>query len=200
MWLPELKARERKRSPIQLRKLPLVLFALAAASGIAQSPNEGKITATSYENSYFKFSYTWPSILRPYPMDSLALPHGSYANEYALFSARQGNEPYGVVVIAERLHVVTLHSSGLRDGADFLDRVAKFRPEQHAVILSRKHLKNASGIDVDVLDYTENGAPSSAITAQIGQFLIVFKCVARAASELEEMDRSAIALKYNPAR
>lgn len=129
-------------------------------------------------------------------MDSLTLPQGPHANEYALFSARQGNEPYGVVVIAERLHVVTSRSNGLRDGAGFLDRVAKFRPEQHVVILSRKHFTNASGIVVDVLDYTESGAPSSASAAQIGQFLIVFKCSAKSADELEEMDRSAAALKY----
>lgn len=166
---------------------------MAAFNGFAQSPNDGKITATSYENFYFKVSYTWPSILRPYPVDSLTLPQGPHANEYALFSARQGNEPYGVVVIAERLHVVTSRSNGLRDGAGFLDRVAKFRPEQHVVILSRKHFTN---IVVDVLDYTESGAPSSASAAQIGQFLIVFKCIAKSADELEEMDRSAAALKY----
>jgi hypothetical protein len=172
-----------------------VLILLTAASGIAQSPNDGKVTATSYENSYFKFSYTWPRILQTYPSDSLAIPHSSSANEFPLFSAREGEEPYGVIVIAERLNAITPHSNGFRDGADFLDKVARFRPDQHAVILSRKHFTNVSGIVVDVLDYTNNGEPTSAIAAQIGKFLIVFRCNAKSGVELEEMKRSVIALK-----
>ena len=190
----------RKRSIIQVRKIASALIVLAATHVTAQSPNDGRITATSYESSFFHFSYTLPSVLRTSPLTALTLPKGPNANEYGLFYARQDAPHFGVLAIAEKLHAVTPHSNGLRDGADFLDRVAKFRPEQHAVILSRKHLTNASGIVVDVLDYTEDGEPSSAITAQIGDFLIVFKFDARSADELAEMDRSAIAIKHNTAR
>jgi hypothetical protein len=179
-----------------IKRLILALLFVATSYGIAQSPNDGKVVGNSYENSYFKFSYLCPKILLPYDTESLHLPQSSpYANEFLLFSARQGDEPYGIVVVAERLNAVTPHSKGIRDGVDFLDRVSKFNPEQHAVIVSRKHFTNEAGLVIDQLDYTENGAPSSAIAAQIGKFLIVFKCNAKSAADLAEMNRSAIALR-----
>jgi hypothetical protein len=181
---------------LRLIRLILVFLLMAASSMVAQSPIDGKVVGSSYENSYFKFSYVWPAILRPFDTASLHLPQSSpYANEFLLFSARQGDEAYGVVVLAVRLNAVTPHSKGIRDGVDFLDRVSRFNPEQHAVIVSRKHFTNAAGFVFDQLDYTENGTPSSAIAAQIGQFLIVFKCNAKSAADLAEMNRSAIALR-----
>jgi len=93
------------------------------------------------------------------------------------------------------LNAVTPRSKGIKNGADFLDRVEKFNPEQHVVIVSRKHFTNAASLVFDQLDYTENGAPSSAIAVQIGTFLIVFQCNAKSAADLAEMNRSAIALQ-----
>ena len=181
---------------MQIRRLILAFLLMTASSGIAQSPNDGMVRGSSYENSYFKFSYVWPVILRPYDTASLQLPQSSpYNNEFLLFSARQGDEPYGVVVLAVRLNTITPHSKGIRDGADFLDRVARFNPQQHAVIVSRKHFTNAAGLVFDQLDYSENGAPSSAIAAQIGKFLIVFKCNAKSAADLAEMNQSAVAIR-----
>ena len=116
---------------MQIRRLILAFLLMTASSGIAQSPNDGMVRGSSYENSYFKFSYVWPVILRPYDTASLHVPQSSpYANEFLLFSARQGDEPYGVVVLAVRLNTITPHSKGIRDGADFLDRVARFNPQQ----------------------------------------------------------------------
>jgi hypothetical protein len=176
--------------------LILVFLLVAASSGIAQSPNDGKVAGSSYVNSYFKFSYAWPAILQPNDTTSLHLPQSSpYANEFLLFSARQGDEPYGIVILAEKLNAVTPRSKGIKNGADFLDRVEKFNPEQHVVIVSRKHFTNAASLVFDQLDYTENGAPSSAIAVQIGTFLIVFQCNAKSAADLAEMNRSAIALQ-----
>jgi hypothetical protein len=110
-----------------------------------------------------------------------------------LFSARQGDQPYGVIVLAERLNAVTPHSRGIRDGVDFLDRVARFKPEQHAVIESRKHFTTAEGLTFDQLIYTTNGEYTSAIAAQIGNFLIVFRCNAKSAADLAEMNKSVVA-------
>jgi hypothetical protein len=169
---------------------------MTAFRGIAQSPDDGNVVGKSYVNSYFHFSYSWPTFLNPYDTRSLNLPpHSPYANEFLLFSARQENEPYGIVVLAERLNAVTPHSRGIRDGADFIDRVTRFNPEQHAVILSRKHFTNAADLVYDQLDYTENGAPSSAIAVQIGKFLIIFKCNAKSAADLAEINKSVIALR-----
>ncbi|MGP8271714.1 MAG: hypothetical protein ACLQLH_16745 [Terracidiphilus sp.] len=181
---------------MRIRRLILIFLLMATSSVIAQSPNDGVVRGSSYENSYFKFSYAWPTFLRPYDTASLHLPQSSpYANEFLLFSVRQGDEPYGLVMLAIRLNAVTPHSKGIRDGEDFLDRVARFNPEQHAVIVSRKHFTNAAGLVTDQLDYTENGEPSSAIAEEIGKFLIVFKCNAKSSADLVEMDQSAVALR-----
>jgi hypothetical protein len=70
----------------------------------AQSPTDGKVAGNQYVNSYFHISYAWPKILQPYDTGSLQLPSQSpYSNEFLLFSARQGGQPYGVVILAERL-------------------------------------------------------------------------------------------------
>jgi hypothetical protein len=178
------------------RCLILLLSLAAAFHGFAQSPSDGKVVGNSYVNSYFKFSYSFPAMLKPVDGKALNLLQSSHsANEFMLFAAKQGDEPFGVLVLAERLHAMTPHSKGFRDGADFIDRVEKFNPEQHAVILSRKHFTNVNGLTIDQLNYTTNGEYTSAIAAQIGNFLIVFKCNAKTAADLAEMDQSAVALR-----
>lgn len=96
-----------------MRRQYLVVFLLIPYPTFvsAQSPDDGRVLGSSYVNSYFKFSYTWPAMLRPYDTKSLNLPPKSpYANEFLLFAARQGDEPFGVVALAERLNAVTPHS------------------------------------------------------------------------------------------
>jgi hypothetical protein len=58
----------------------------------------------------------------------------------------------------------------------------------------RKHFTNADGLVFDELDYTENGVPSSAMVAQIGEFLIVFKCDAGSTADLAQMTGSVAAM------
>jgi hypothetical protein len=175
--------------------LLFVLSIFAVSGGQAQSPTDGSVKGSAYVNTYFKFFFTWPATLKPYDTKSLNLPQSSpYANEFMLFSAREGSEPFGIVAIAERLNAVTPHSSGIRDGADFLDRVQKFNPEQHAIIQSRKHFSSKDGYVIDQLLYTADGEYNSATAVQIGGFLIVFKCNAKSQADLEEMDKSVISL------
>lgn len=181
---------------MQRRYPALLLLILCPIFVSAQSPDDGRVLGNAYVNSYFRFSYVWPAMLKPYDTKSLNLPPKSpYDNEFLLFAARQGDEPFGVVVLAERLNAMTPHSKGIRDGADFLDRVEKFRPEQHAVVKARDHFTSAAGLTIDQLVYTEDGAYSSAVTAQIGSFLIVFKCNAKSPVDLEEMDKSIVAIR-----
>lgn len=173
------------------RKLAFVFILMLASRGIGQSPNDGKVEGSSYVNSYFKFSYSWPLTLKPWDTKSLNLPQSSpYANEFMLFSARQGDEPYGIVVLAERMGP-TPHNRGFRDGSDFLDRVIRsFKPEEHAEFQPRKHFTNSRGLTFDQVDYTDNGGIESAMVTQLGQFLIVFKSNAKTPVDLKEMTKS----------
>jgi hypothetical protein len=164
--------------------------------GFSQSPDDGKVTGNSYVNSYFKFSYTWSTMLKPYGTSSLRLPQKSaYANEYLLFSARQGDEPFGVVVLAERMGP-TPHNRGFRDGADFLDRVvSSFKPEEHARFQPIKHFRSSQGLIFDQVDYTDNSGIESAMVTQFDGFLIVFKSNAKSVADLAEMTKSISELR-----
>jgi hypothetical protein len=180
---------------MRTRFLIYLLLLVPLTYSSAQSPDDGKVVGNAYVNTYFKFSYVWPAILSPYDTKALNLPRKSpYANEFMLFSARQGDAPFGVILPAERLNAVTPHSRGIRDGADFLDRVQKFDPNQHAAVQSRKHFVNADGITIDQLIYTENGGYSSATAAAFNSFLIVFKCNANSAVDLAEMNKSVVGI------
>ena len=121
--------------------------------------------------------------MQPYDVHALKL-NASTQDEFLLFSARQGNDPDGIVVVAERIR------NQFKSSSDFLNWVAHFTPEQHVVMQPRKHFANADGFTIDELDYTENGVPSSAAVIQVGDFLIAFKCNAKSASDLDAMNRS----------
>ena len=181
---------------MRTKHLALLLLLVATFRGLAQSPSDGKVVGNAYVDSYFKFSYAWPAMLKPSDTNPSNPPAVSPdANEFMLFSARQGDEPFGVVVTAERLKTADRHSKGFRDGADFLVRMAKFRSEQHAVFEARNHFRNAGGLTIDQLIYMENGAYSSANAVQIGGFLIVFKCNAKSRADLEVMNKSVFAVR-----
>jgi len=155
-------------------------------------PTDGQVQKTSYENTYFKFSYSWPSFLQPYDVNALQFRQKTPSNnEFLLFSARQGNERDGIVVVAERMNAHTQ----MKSSSDFLDWIARFRPEQHVIMLPRKHFTNADGFFIDELDYTEDGVPSSAVVVQIRDFLIAFKCNAKSARDLAAMNRSIAAIR-----
>jgi hypothetical protein len=158
----------------------------------SQLPTDGRVQAKSYENTYFKFSYTWPGFLQPFDVSALQLPKKAPSNnEFLLFSARQGNEPDGIVVVAERMNMQTQ----LRSSSAFLDWIARFGPEQHVIMQPRKHFTNADGFVIDELDYTEDGVPSSAIVIQVRDFLIAFKCNAKSGTDLDAMNRSIADLR-----
>lgn len=157
----------------------------------SQLPTDAQLQKTSYENRYFKFSYSWPGFLQPYDVNALQFSKKAPSNnEFLLFSARQGDDPYGIVVVAERMNVPTQHSGGLKSSSDLMDKIAHFRPEQHVIMQPRKHFTNADGIVIDELDYTEDGAPSSAVVIQLRDFLIAFKCNAKSSADLDAMNRS----------
>jgi len=181
-----------------MRRFAIILIAFLPSASIAkaQSPNDGHIEGSAYVNSYFHVSYSWAKILQPYDTTSLHVPARSpYDNEFLLFASRQGDLPYGVVLLAEKLNVQTTHSRGIRDAADMMDRIMRFNPEQHVVIISKKHFSGPSGLVFDELDYTENGGYSAAMITPVGNFLLSFKCNAQSASDLAVMTDSIAALQ-----
>lgn len=174
-----------------------IFLILMVIGGRSQSPTDGRVEGNAYVNTYFRLSFVWPKMLKPYETKSLGVPQSSpYANEFLLFSAKQGDAPFGVIIFAEKLNVRTAHSTGIRDGTDFLDRaIQTFRPAGNPKILSRTKLKNSDGRMFEVLDYVIDGEYTSGIVTQVGQYLIVFKCNARSSVDLAEMNKSALALR-----
>ena len=169
---------------------------LAVFNVEAQSPTDGRVEGGAYVNSYFHISYRWATILQPNDIASLHLPlKSAYNNEFLLFTARQGDQPYGVVFVAEKLNVQTPHGTGIRDAQDMLDRITRFRPEQHVTILSKKHVTSANGFIFDEVDYREDGGYSAALLTPVSNFLLVFKCNAQSAADLANMTGSVLALE-----
>jgi hypothetical protein len=144
------------------------------------------------------FTYVTPNILQPIPTASVNIhPANPNPNEFMLFAARQGSEPFGIVMIAEKLHVTTAHNStGFKDGADFLRRIAPgVGPDSHMKVLGNKHFTNADGLIVDELDYQIENEYDSGIAIEIGQYLVVFKCNAKSVADLTTMTKSALATR-----
>jgi hypothetical protein len=160
----------------------------------AQSRSDGRVEGDVYVNSFFRLAYSWPTTLQPVEVSTLNLPTViPNPNEFLLFSARQGMEPYGIVVMSEKLGVATQRSSGIRDGADFLNRViVSSGLSGKGRILKRTVLTNPDGITFEELDYFLDAQYVSAITSQKGQWLIAFRCNAKSESDLSTMTKSVL--------
>jgi hypothetical protein len=186
---------------IRLRILALAALALLTAAAVytqspAQSPTGGHIAGNAYLNGYFHIAYTWPGILKPLPLPSAAQDSTPSQYAFALFSARQGDQPYGVVVSAEKLNVAGPHSTGLKTSAEFIDRLANsLRPGPVLSNITRSEKKNAQGMTFSELDFLMNGQPSSTIATQVGGYLLVFKCNAKSAAEIAQIKNSVFAMR-----
>lgn len=179
------------------RIITLVAVALLTIAASALPPTDGHIAGKSYVNTYFHISYTWPAMLKPANLPPSSAGYNN-AQEYIfpLFSARQGNQPYGIVVVAEKLNVAGPHSTGIRNSADFIDRIARsLRPGPILSNISRSEKKNARGMVFEQLSYLLNGKPASVMATQVGQYLIVFKCSADSTASISRMEGSAMALR-----
>jgi ABC-type oligopeptide transport system substrate-binding subunit len=178
---------------IRLALFALSLMALSLVICHAQTTSDGRVEGNTYVNSYFKLAYSWPKSLQPADASKLNLPNVvPNPNESLLFSARQGTEPFGVVVIAEKLGVSTQRSRGTKDGSDFLDRVTVSSGLTKERILKRTTLTNEYGLTFQELDYLLDGGYSSAITIQVGQWLMAFRCNAKSESDLLVMTKSVL--------
>jgi hypothetical protein len=177
--------------------LAVITAVLVASAANALSPTDGHIAGKSYVNTYFHFSYSWPAALNPAKLP--AQPAGgnsAKAYVYPLFSARQGNQPFGVVVVAEKLNVAGPHSTGLKSSSDYVNRIARsLRPGPVLSNIQQYQKRNAHGMVFDELSYRMNGKPAAVIATQVGEYLIVFKCNAQSEADIAGMERSALAMR-----
>jgi hypothetical protein len=176
----------------------LAFFLLALPLCYAQSPADGRLEGKTYINSYLHFTYEWPGNLQPIDVHSLNIhPAHPNPNEYSLVAARQGSEPFGIVMIAEKLHFPTEHNPmGFKDGADFLDRVGQgWSPPMK--VLRRKRSTNPDGFLLDELDYIVANEYQSGITTQVGEYIVVFKYNAKSSSDLAMMTKSILAIRHS---
>jgi hypothetical protein len=181
----------------KLKELVSILVAVSAYAVIAQSPADGHTTKVSYVDTHFHFAYTWPAMLKPQPLPS-ASADGSNPRTYEspLFIAREGGEPYGVVIVAQKLGVAGPHSTPLTKSADLIERIARsLRPGPILSNITRSEKKNPRGMVFDELSYLQSGKPSSVIATQVGEYLIIFKCNARSVAEIRAMEDSVLTLR-----
>lgn len=181
----------------KLKGLVFILVAASASVVSAQSPMDGHTTKASYVNTYFKFAYTWPEMLTPVPLPfSGAHDANPRGYEFSLFKAQEGAQPYGVVVVAQKLNVAGPHSSPLTKSGDLIDRIGRsLRPGPILSNINRSEKKNPRGRVFDELSYVQSGVPSSVIATQVGEYLIVFKCNARSAADIRAMEDSVLTLR-----
>lgn len=176
--------------------LLIVFLVSSILGGGAQSPADGRVEAHAYVNSYLHFTYAWPPILQPQDPALLHLGPHPNPNEALLFAARQGSEPYGIVVLSEKLNAPWHNFAGFKDGPDFLRRIPIGQaPEDHFKVLASKHVTTPDGLSVDELDYAIAGEFASGVTVRIGDYIVVFKCNAASLQDLDRMTKSILAIR-----
>ena len=182
------------------RTYALFLAAMVACVVQAQAPSAGRIVGKSYVNKYFHISFAWPATLNPRIIPPQTTGSGNLkAYAFPLFSALQGDQPYGVTVVAEKLYVAGPHSTGIRDSAEFIERIkGSLRPGPVLSNITSSRKKSPQGLMFDQLDYLQSGKPASVMATQIGQYLIVFKCSAQSVDDMMRMQQSALALRKLP--
>ena len=187
---------------MRLRASIVLLCVTCFASGQSKSPGEGRLSEGAYVNPYFQFSYIWPKTLQPVNLSSLAIANKGAEGEYFLFAARKGTEPFGVVLIAERLEDRTgaypRKRSVIRDGPHFLDKIiAGWDTVNPGKVESRSHFEGTKGLAFDELDYRQAGEYNAAIVARVGQYLLAFRCNAKTEAQLQEMRASVLAAQHD---
>ena len=166
----------------------LVLLCICRTAS-PQSANDGHIEGDTYINSYFHFSFMWPKIVKPRDPRTLILPGTSGPKEFLMFSAQEDNRPFGIVMLAGKTA-----PNGIRYGNDFLGRVIRgWSPTSTGRVLNRETITGTNGLKFEILDYKYGDEWNSAITTQVGGYLIAVRCNASNASDLAQMRSSVLA-------
>ena len=171
-----------------------MLSVLFASLALAQTPANGHIGANAYTNNYLNFSYTWPKSLFPIDKSQLNIPTPPPGgNDFVLFSARRGDQPNGIILMALK-QTGTAQNPRFKDGVALLDQVlSRFGPDNHLKILARTHPTNPDGMVFDEVDYQANGEFAAGVVTRIDQYFVVFRINAQSAVDLAELTKSALA-------
>lgn len=183
---------------MKIKLVFLLTIALGCAVAVnAQAPAEGRITANAYVNPSLHIAYAWPAIVKPVKLAAASAERNDpHAYQYVLFSAKEGDQPYGVLMLAQRLGVAGPHSAGLKSSAEMIAHLAdSLRPGPVLTNIARSQHTAAGGRRFDELTYAISGKPAAVIATQVGQYLIVFKCNAQSAHDLALMEKSVLALR-----
>jgi hypothetical protein len=161
-----------------------------------QSPADGHLEGNTYVNTYFHFSYSWSENVKPRDPRTLNVDATPSKEEFLMFSAQEGDKPFGIVMLAQKLGPTQKNPRGIRDGNDFLNRViGSWPPATPGKLLNRSRVIGTHGLTFDELDYIQGTDWTSAITTQIDGYLIAFRCNADNAAELAKMKASVLALR-----
>jgi hypothetical protein len=176
------------------------LFCFFAACAGAQSPTDGHMEGSTYVNTFFRLAYELPANFRPETLSQMTLPKRSPRDvEFFLIAARQGNDAYGVVMIAEKTRALTSDPRDFQNAADILSRIKRgFDPSLTWKPLGEKHFTNHAGLAIDEFDYVIAGEYSSAFVVSLDGYLIVARCNARSAADLKMMTDSLAAMRRTP--
>jgi len=147
----------------------------------AQSPADGTVRDHVYRNTYFKIEFAIPAALQAVDFSSLKLPP-SNGREFGLMSAKKGNDPYGMVLIAETLGV----GQGLyRDEEDFLHRVrVGMRLSDTQKTLS---IPSRVGAPFQELHFVTSGELGAAVVLRLNGHLLVWRCNAKSQTDMDAM-------------
>jgi hypothetical protein len=156
-----------------------VLASLAGCTRVGAQHSTGEV----FRNAQFGIEMTLPSNLHQVDFSTLSLPSQATDKEVPLMAAKEGDDPYGIVVIAERLNVGRVP---IVDAVDFMRRVEEGRDPN--AILGRGETTNASGLVIDHLEWKEpNGQFGSAVITRVQDYLIVARCNAKSESDIKAM-------------
>jgi len=136
-----------------------------------------------YRNAQFGIEMTIPSNMHQVDVSTLGLTAKATADDFPMMAAKEGDDPYGIVMIAQRLNVGRMP---LVDAADFMRKVENGRDPN--AILGRGETTNASGLVMDHLDWKEpNGQFGSAVITRVRDYLIVVRCNAKSKADIKAM-------------
>jgi hypothetical protein len=177
-----------------------LIFCLFAACAGAQSPSDGHFEGRTYINSFFHLAYELPAGFQPQALSQMNLTKRSPRGvEFFLIAARQGDDPNGIVIIAEKTRALTSDPRDFQNAADLIARVKRgFDPSLTWKPLDERHFTNGSGLVVDEFDYVIAGEYSSAFVVSLDGYLVVARCNARSAADLKAMTDSLAAMRRTP--
>ena len=141
-------------------------------------------------NNRFHFVLRLPMGLHSVDLSSLNIHANPTADEFLVMTARQGNQPFGIVMLAERLNV---GPSPMGNAEDFLRKMQNtWRADQTGQVVTGKvHWTSPEGFTFDELDYrVPEGEFDSAVVTRVGDYLLASRCNAKTEADLKAMTES----------